>query len=53
MITNISVILPDLLALYPRVEDLALAVENDQVGVCTGPEGTLLVLDPEASIKRG
>ena len=26
-----------------------MAVENDQVSVCTGPEGALLVLDPEAS----
>lgn len=50
---DISILLPNLLALYPRAEDLAVTVEDDQVGVCTGPEGALLVLDPEASVERG
>ena len=46
---DISILLPNLLALHPGAEHIAMAVENDQVSVCTGPEGTLLVLDPEAS----
>ena len=44
---DISNLLPNLLALHPRTEHFALAVENDQVSVCTSPEGTLLVLDPK------
>ena len=50
-ITDISILLPNLLSLDPGTENLALAVEHDQVSVCTGPERTLLVLDPEASRK--
>ena len=48
---DISFPLPDLLALDPRTENLAVAVENDQVSVRTGPESTFLVLDPETSRK--
>ena len=42
----ILILLPNLLAFNPRAKHVAVAVENDQVGVCAGPERTLLVLDP-------